>query len=342
MGVGSQVRDVIESQGETWQKVLQGTRRLDLPGSILCVGSGTSYYLAMVMAHIGNAVGIPMQAAPSQDVVLEPDLTLRAHQSVIVLSRSGETSEANWTAAVSKKYGKTVLGITCNESSELAEHVHHLWAIPEAHDHTVVMIRSFTSMLMAFQSAVVHSVMGDINADRVLENIVSAADEFILQSRAKIAELLRIPPRRTYILGSGVRYGIALEGALKALEMSNENAYAYGPLEFRHGPWGSVTEEDLIVLLGQRSYTSHEQALVNDLSQRTSQLLIIAHHKWFDEFSIAEERRVEIPVAGNDMWFGPMAVIPLQWIGWHWATNTQRNPDVPRALEAAVNLDYGV
>lgn len=342
MELGSRVRDVIESQGETWRQVLMGTRRLDLPGSILCVGSGTSYYLAMVMAHIGNRVGIPMQAVSSQDVVLEPDLTLRAHQSVIVISRSGQTSEANWAAAVSKERGKTVLGITCNEASELANHVHDLWEIPQAHDHTVVMIRSFTSMLMVFQFALVRTVLGDDDAVRILENMVGVAPEFIDQSRTKIAKLFRTPPRRTYILGSGVRYGIALEGSLKALEMSNENAYAYGPLEFRHGPWGSVTEKDLVVLLGQRSYTSHEQALVNDLSRRTSKLLVVAPSRWFDGISMTEEQRVEIPVRGNDTWLGPMAVVPLQWIGWYWAMNTQRNPDAPRALEAAVSLDYGV
>ena len=175
----------------------------------------------------------------------------------------------------------------------------------------------------------------------MLRNMVSYAPDYILHSKEVIEKLVQASPRRLYILGAGARYGIALEGALKSLEMANENAYAFGPLEFRHGPWGSVSDDDLIVVLGQTVYARHERQIVQDLAQRTSRLLVIAHESWFDQAPGIPGHRLVLPGKGDDLWMGPLAVIPLQWIGWHWAVNTGRNPDAPRDLTAVVDLNYG-
>lgn len=338
MEVGYTVRRVLESQVEAWRKVLASDIQLNVPGPILCVGSGTSYYLAMVMAHIGNKLGLEMLALPAQDLIMEPRDTLARYRSVMVISRSGSTSEAVWAAQVSKAHGKQVLGVTCDTEAPLAHQVEYLWALPEAHDHTVVMIRSFTSMLMAFQVAV-DRLFGS-HAQDIFAKMVDTGEAFIHDADVKIRELVRVPPRRVYVLGSGVRHGIALEGALKSLEMSNENAYAYGPLEFRHGPWGSVTADDLVVLLGQVKYAGHEQEVVRDLSKRTARLLVIAQPAWFDRVEVPGHQ-LKLPIMEDDLWAGPLAVTPLQWLGWHWAVATGRNPDAPKDLTAVVDLDYG-
>lgn len=340
MQPGSTVRRVIESQGEVWAKALRvPTPDWNLTGRVLCVGSGTSYYLALAVAELGMRWGIDITARPTQDVILDGEHLLRQYNSLVVISRSGETSEAIWSAKMSRSAGLRVLGVTCNESASLTEQVDNLWAFPDAHDHTVVMIRSFTTMLLAFQRVLAH-LGGVSGVERQLENLVSLAPGYIEQASRAVAEVMAKPPRRVYILGAGIRHGIALEGSLKCLEMSNESAAAYGPLEFRHGPWGSVTPDDLVVTLGQSAYGSHERQVVRDLAERTPQLLSIASGRWFERQGLFPGTSLMLP-DGEDWATGPLAVVPLQWLGWYWALSRGQNPDSPRNLTEVVDLHYG-
>ena len=337
MQAGSTVRRVIESQGEAWGQVLSSHTSWDLSGRVLCVGSGTSYYLALVVAALGKKLGLDVTAVPTQDVILDSADTLKEYDSVVIISRSGETSEALWSANIAREHHKRVLGVTCNDASPLPSRVDAAWVFPFAHDHTVVMVKSFSSMLMAFERAFAEHT-GHEAGKKALKELAQAADAFIGLSDETMRRLTAPPPRRVYILGAGVRYGVALEGSLKCLEMSNENAAAYGPLEFRHGPWGSVTKDDLVVLLGQGAFAQHERQVLLDLSQRTQRLLTIAHPDWFDAASPGE--RLLLP-AVDDLWAGPLSVVPLQWLGYYWALSQGLNPDAPKNLTQVVDLSYG-
>lgn len=334
---GSTVRRVIESQGEAWGKVLSSQTSWDLSGRVLCVGSGTSYYLALVVAALGQKLGLDITAVPTQDVILDSADTLKPYDSVAIISRSGETSEALWSADIARQHHKRTLGVTCNDQSSLPSRVDAAWVFPFAHDHTVVMVKSFSSMLMAFERAFAAHT-GNEAGKQALQELAQTADAFIAQSDQTMRRLTTPPPRRVYILGAGVRYGVALEGSLKCLEMSNENASAYGPLEFRHGPWGSVTEDDLVVLLGQAAFAEHERQVLVDLSHRTKRLLTVARADWFDTASPGE--RLVLP-AVDDLWAGPMSVVPLQWLGYYWALSQGLDPDAPKNLTQVVDLSYG-
>jgi glucosamine--fructose-6-phosphate aminotransferase (isomerizing) len=190
-------------------------------------------------------------------------------------------------------------------------------------------------MLLAFEKAFAQ------HASRLSElgALVDAAPGFLRSSHDVIYEEIRTVPRRVYVLGAGIRYGIALEGTLKSLEMSNQNVSAYGPLEFRHGPWGSVTADDLVVILGQSRYAAHERQVLRDLAQRTPHLVVVAQPAWFGDESWPA-RMVQLPDSVDDLWSGPLAVLPLQWLGFYWALAVGQDPDAPKNLTPVVDLRY--
>ncbi len=335
---GRTVRRVIESQPEAWAQVLASDqwREWSFKGRVLLAGSGTSYYLALAAAAIGRKLGMDVSAVPTQDIILDGSDLIGWYDSVVVISRSGETSEALWSIEVARKQGKAVLGVTCNPKAPLVNRADQAWVLPYAHDHTVVMVSSFSSMLLAFEKAFAATVSraSELNA------LVSAAPDFVKRAHDAIYQVTRALPRRLYILGAGIRYGIALEGALKSLEMSNQTVATYGPLEFRHGPWGSLTEDDLVVILGQPQYNVHERQVLYDLAQRTQRLLTVAQPRWFGTESLPGEA-IHLPDDVDDLWCGPLAVIPLQWFGFYWALGAGRDPDAPKNLTPVVDLSYG-
>ncbi|PSR22441.1 MAG: sugar isomerase [Sulfobacillus acidophilus] len=338
MTAGKLVHSVITSQPEAWTKVISSRDYVWQPQDrVLCVGSGSSYYLALVVAALGANIGLDIVALPTQDVILEHGAILRAFSALVIISRSGETSEAVWAAQMAKTTGKSVLAVSCNANASLHSYADASWILPFAHDHTVVMTRSFTSMLLAFEMAFARYV-GHTAITQDIQAMVGNSEAFIQQSEQTIQQMVKVPPRRVYVLGSGVRYGTALEGALKCLEMSNEVAAAYRPLEFRHGPWGSVTAEDMVVILGQASHANHERQVLLDLAKRTEKLLVVGQSQWFDQHDVPGMSLV-LPDY-SDRWLGPMAVVPLQWLGFYWAVNTGRDPDVPKNLDQVVDLQY--
>lgn len=332
---GSFVKALIESQDEAWKPALAQAETLKFPGPYLFIGSGTSYYLAQVAAAFGERFGLKVSARPTQDIILEPSIVLKDVSTVVIISRSGTTSEALWAMKQTRILGKNVVAVTCVASSSLALSADQCLVSPEGDDDTVVMIRSFSSMLLLLQASIQLTMNGTHHMDEL-----SREFETVLEESKSIGKLFESsPPTRLYILGSGVRYGIAQEGALKAQEMSGQYAIAFHSLEFRHGPWGSVSADDAVVILGQSSMATHETNLASQLLQRTPNVIVVAQKSW-QATGALPVKFIPLPSNLDDLGLGPLAEVPLQWFAWMWSIQVGRNPDVPNNITKVVELHY--
>jgi glucosamine--fructose-6-phosphate aminotransferase (isomerizing) len=224
---------------------------------------------------------------------------------------------------------------TCHPDTPLAARASTVWAVPGGEDGTVVMLRSFTTLLVLLQSAMAKTAGAGL---RWVDLLRGGFDAMLAASRAwsRVLEDDGRAPRRAVMLGGGVRYAIALEGMLKAAEMSNQPVEAYVPLEYRHGPWGSLTRGDAVILLGQRQAADWEARLLSDLRARTETLLVVgAEHSRPTDTAAGIWYSSDIP----DLWAGPLAVVPLQVFAWTWAIMGGRDPDAPQNLSKVVDLD---
>ena len=343
MNAGTWVRELIADQAKAWRVALQAARPLPREGRLLFVGSGSSYYVAQVAAEVACRQGVTAEARPAADLCLEPDVTLNGVSRVVVISRSGETSEALWAAANAKRQGLPVMGLSANPASPLMDVVHQAVAHEEWEDHTVVMIRSFTSLLVYLEACLAVGDGGDgsksqesvFRLPEAFPSAYEAAEPLLRQWSGRV-------PRRIVLLGAGVRYGIALEGMLKLTEMSHVATVAYNPLEFRHGPRGALTAEDLVVLLGQAKMAGEEGALMRELGTITPHVAVIATAAWFEHAAVPNAViACRLPADVEDLWAGPLATVPLQRLAWQVAIAAGRDPDRPEHLDKVVHLDHG-
>lgn len=334
---GQLVHSAIFDQKAAWISALSRAKALEWPQPYVFVGSGTSYYLALVLARFSRLLGMEASAYPSCDMLMEPDSVVDSGATLFVISRSGSTSEAIWAADTARQMGHPVVAVTCEAQSPLALGADDVLAVPEGQENTVVMTRSFTSMLMIVEASLALTAGRSLAPGQAMVDDVEAVT---LDADKVMRELMKVRPRRIYLLGGGVRYGIALEGVLKCLEMTNQDAYAYPPLEFRHGPWGSVTSEDVVIVLGQTGFRQHEQQVVRDLQRFSPRILVIAPPAWFEGLG---EGVAALPIGQgiDEAWLGPLVTVPLQLAGWHWAVHCGRNPDAPVNLGAVVVLSHG-
>lgn len=333
---GKQVYALIHQQNETWRRLEHNDSSFSERGPHLFIGSGTSYYIAKVASAYARALGWDAQSAPTAEVLVDPELWLPHFGSVVIISRSGTTSEANMVAQRAQTYPNCRLAVlTCNGASPLATQAHDVYVAEGSDDQTVVMIRSFTSMLVLLQQLIAASA--SVRDDAWLGDYFG---EVVTQADPLVGSIIPPVPRRIYVLGGGIRQGIADEGVLKMQEMAGAPAFSFNPMEFRHGPWGSVTSRDIVVLLGQRARRLYEQDLVVDLRERGVRVVPIAPSSWFEGLSDVGLKAVVLPDAIPDVEAGPLAVIPLQLLAWYWAVQNGEDPDAPRNLQAVVVLKH--
>ena len=195
----------------------------------------------------------PVFAAPLSELILRPDGVLAAagtgtaagREPVVIISRSGSTSEAVEVAARMRDAGHPTIAVTCRGDSPLASAADVALVSPAGDEAAIVMTRSFASML-ALLLRLVASVAGDDRLATGLAEIPRRWSE--ATAAAAVGRRLGATDwRRVVILGGGPAYGIAAEWGLKLTETSQVPTSAYEPLEFRHGPI-SVCEPGTLVV----------------------------------------------------------------------------------------------
>jgi glucosamine--fructose-6-phosphate aminotransferase (isomerizing) len=223
--------------------------RLAFAKRIVITGAGSSLYVAQIAAMaIRTYCRLPAEAVPLSEVLLRPRPTFAAeelaNQPLVVVSRSGETTEALEVIKAARARGQHVIAVTTRPASAMARLADETLALPEAEDEAIVMTRSVGAM-----SALIMRLgtrLGDPGFARDLDDLPSHWQEtepFVQQG----FELAVTNPSRVVVLGGGPAFGLANEAALKLTETSQVPASSFHPLEFRHGPI-SVCEPGVLVV----------------------------------------------------------------------------------------------
>jgi glucosamine--fructose-6-phosphate aminotransferase (isomerizing) len=320
---------------------------------IVVTGAGSSYYLAQVVAAAGRAVlRRPVIAAPLSELILRPagvlvdagggaaglDLGQAAtREPVVIISRSGSTSEAISVAERMRSAGHPTVAVTCRAGSPLAALADVTLVSPLGDEAAIVMTRSFASML-----ALLLDVVAIIGNDGRL-----AADLARLRGRwGEAAAAATVGRRlgatdwsRIVILGGGPAFGIAAEWGLKLTETSQVSTSSYEPLEFRHGPISVCEPGMLVVGLVGGTGASEEAAVVAEAGRLGAATWLLAG----DE---AEARGASGDVSLIGGGLDPTARLPLlvhpaHALALSLALTRGRDPDAPRHLGQVVILDPG-
>jgi len=273
---GAHTREEILSQPRIWAECLQAledknqmgeVRKLLAPASEwLFVGCGSSYYIAQAAAASWTALaGSRGRAVPASELLLYPDLVLGGAPACqpVLISRSGHTSEvlraAEWLEL--KKNIRT-LAISCASHQPLDEIVTASLYVLPADEQSMVMTRSFTSMLVGLQ-ALAAAVGNQPAFTAALKKLPKQAAPLVETLPKRLQEFVDGHAFADYVfLGQGPFFGIASEAMLKVKEMSCSYAQCFHTLEFRHGPKAIVSRETLLTFfLSEAGYEAEREVL---------------------------------------------------------------------------------
>jgi glutamine---fructose-6-phosphate transaminase (isomerizing) len=238
--------------------------RLDGARRIVIAGAGSSLYISQVAAAaMRTHCRLPAEAAPLSEVLLRPEAVFGpdelADQPVVVVSRSGSTTEAIAVVKAARARGQYAIAVTCRPGSPMAHLADATLAVPEGDEQAIVMTRSFaaqSALLMRLGARLGESVFAtDLDA-------IPAHWPGLAPFIERAFELALANPSRVVVLGGGAAYGLANEAALKLTETSQVPASAFHPLEFRHGPI-SVCEPGMLVvgILGGEAAAAEQKVI---------------------------------------------------------------------------------
>jgi glutamine---fructose-6-phosphate transaminase (isomerizing) len=349
---GRQTRHEILSQPAAWRETarrfpqeaepLEAFRNFSPREPWLLVACGSSYYLSQtIAAQWTSLLQADCTAVPASEMLFAPEEVLRrtGARQVVFVSRSGKTTEV-LRAAESLKGRNAIrtLGVTCSESSVLEELCAQTLKLSWADEKSMVMTRSFTSILLLFERLAA-KLAGDAALVAALDGLPEKTAQWLAENADKIRAL---GTKRSFadfvFLGQGAHYWLAQEAALKMTEMSSSYVQAYHTLEFRHGPKSIASDETLITFLSSEAAADDEILLASELKKLGAATMIVANRATDAlrrEYDLVIELGLDVPE------FARMAVaaIPAQLLGLAVGLRKGLNPDAPKNLTRAVVLD---
>jgi len=351
----------MKNQDEAWQAVLQDEYNFrDVIEKIkeqnkpirkaLFLGCGSSYYISLSGSFVFSGItGIDSRAVPASEIMFYPRVygINDGPTLIFAVSRSGQTTELlKAIKKVQDNENIITVAVTCHENSELAELCDYSLVSRKGREKSVVMTKSFTSLLLAIQFF--SGLWSDDTAYlKQLARLPEIFSQNIAGMEEKIKSFVEANSPKTHFdkyefLGQGNLYGIANEAMLKMKEMAIVPSEDFHSLEFRHGPKSIVDQSMLITLyLGDRTRES-ELKLAEELNDYGAALLLVG--KDLKEVELKEEKltkvdRVELIELGAEIdqyALTPLYLVPSQLFAYYVAREKGIDVDEPRNLSQVV------
>jgi glucosamine--fructose-6-phosphate aminotransferase (isomerizing) len=308
----------------------------------LFVACGSSYYLSRtIAAQWAKLLRVACTAVPASELLFAPVEMMRrtGARQVALVSRSGKTTEvlraAEW---LKTNAALQTLGVTCSSDSVLEDLCTHTLKLPWADEKSMVMTRSFTSILLLF-GRLGAKFAGDSELASALDGLPEKTAAWLATNADKIRAFGTKRRFADFVfLGQGAHYWLAQEAALKLTEMSSSYAQAYHTLEFRHGPKSIASAETLITFFLSDAAAEEESSLVGEVKKLAAATFVVVNR------ATPELRRdanllIELGLDEPEYARLALAAIPAQLLGLAVGLRKGLNPDVPRNLTRAVVLN---
>jgi glucosamine--fructose-6-phosphate aminotransferase (isomerizing) len=315
--------------------------------SISLVACGTASYACMVGKYmIEQLAGIPC------DVDLASEFRYRnpvlgPNCMVIPVSQSGETADTLAALREGRSQGSRVLAVCNVRESTIARESDDVLYTHAGPEIGVASTKAFVTQVVALYLIALElaAVRGRLQGDAMRSRLhdLMRLPRFVEQTLRLDTQIQSIA--RSYfkaqdflVLGRGIMYPIAMEGALKLKEISYIHAEGYAAGEMKHGPIALIDENMPVVVIANKSVLLDK--LVSNLEQvraRDGRVIAIAT---IGDDQLAEKANEVIYIDDlGEFLTSILATIPLQLLAYHVATLRGTDVDQPRNLAKSVTVE---
>jgi glutamine---fructose-6-phosphate transaminase (isomerizing) len=309
---------------------------------ILMLACGTSHHAALIAKGLIEAVlGVPVRAEMASEFNYYQQTLVGT--LAIAITQSGETADVLKAIKRVKAAGCRVLAITNvvgSSASRVADQVIYTYAGPEI---SVAATKSFIAQLMVLYQMIAQYALTDSrDLERVFAGIrqLPSKVQSILDGEARIAECGKYLAQfdNALLIGRGLNFPVALEGALKLKEVAYLHAEGFAAGELKHGPFALLESRTPVIALATRDGT-YEAMLTNVKEIKTRKAPVIALVDEEDT-ACAELADIVIPLPRVEPVFSPIInTVALQLLSYYAARERGCPIDFPRNLAKSVTVE---
>ena len=224
--------------------------------------------------------------------------------------------------------------------SRLADHTLYTQAGPEI---SVAATKSFIAQLITlYQLLINNSVYQERRLDELRSELrqLSSRIQLVLSDTSVIKYCAEILSRyeHVFVIGRGINYPIALEGALKIKEISYIHAEGYAGGELKHGSFALLSNEFPVIALVPHDST-YEPMLttIKEIRSRSSPIIAVTV-QGDDQVATLADNVITIPEVSSI--FSPLLnIVILQLLAYYTARNRGCAIDFPRNLAKSVTVE---
>ena len=318
---------------------------LEIPGRLIVVACGTSYYAGMWGQYLLEGWSrIPVHVEIASEFRYR-DLILTDDDVVLAISQSGETADTLAGIRVAREMGAKVIGLCNVVGSSVAresDHVIYTQAGPEISvASTKAMCSQLTAILLLglYWGRKKNAIRPEDyqRAVKDLATLPSTLENELPRMRATAKDLSRKYSQAASFLylGRGLCYPLALEGALKLKEITYIHAEGYAAGEMKHGPIALIDPEfpTFAIALNDPLFPKVRSNLV-EVQARGGKIIALTQ--------AGVDLEVDHPWILPEVW-GPLnafLVLPaLQLFAYEMADYLGNDVDQPRNLAKSVTVE---
>lgn len=295
--------------------------------SIYAVGCGTAFFAMLTSSYI-FAKYSSLQVIPLAANEFNSFAHLLDSDSVVLFaSQSGETMDTISALRLAKLQGAKTVSLVNVPGSTLARESDIYLPLLAGVERAVASTKAFMGMLgslllLTNQAKEVQS------ANKLIDQMLKSE---LPQNLQELALKLQ-SHKHLFLLGRGINYPLALEGALKLKETSYIHAEGFASGELKHGVIALIEPgTPCLVLVAEDEEKFDILSGAMELKARGAWIIGIgpSHEEVYDDW-------IEVP---NNAKISPLLnVVPLQLLGYYLALAKKIDPDMPRNLAKSVTV----
>jgi len=234
-----------------------------------------------------------------------------------------------------KSKGMGVLGLVNVVGSTLTL-VSETW-LPLAcgYEISVPATKTFTNQVLSFLYLAMKMGGHDTHNLAALPDLMRTTLQAV-EPQVRAVEGFVNPWDDLYILGYGLTFPIALEGALKLKEITYAQCEGMLSTEFKHGPLSAVTEGYPIVFVADPEHIPLALSGINEVTCRGAHAIAIGPDD--PRLPANADSVITLPEAGAEV-YALLSVLPLQLLSYRMSIARGYDPDFPRNLSKTLTVD---
>jgi glucosamine--fructose-6-phosphate aminotransferase (isomerizing) len=299
---------------------------------VYVTGSGTSYHTAVIAKYLfSRFTGKKVEHVMASEMKYFSRYII-PNSTILAISQSGESADVLESVSIAKQKNSKILSMVNSKNSTLSRESIFSIGLNCGPEIGVAATKSFTS-----QMAILYKI-ADKLCDTCLDidfKIISQTYSKILSDTSKIRELVKSIKNieNIFVIGRGVHYPIAKEGALKLKELTYIHAEGIAAGELKHGPLALIDSSTYVIAINpdDDSYVDNISSL-SEIKSRGAKIIGISNkpNPLYDYW-------IEIPTIHPD--FYPLIeIIPIQLISYYLALERGIDPDYPKNLAKSVTV----